>query len=410
MTPERIASRRCRCYRFAVEQDASTAGGDHAEQRATDAFLTCAAKTDKTDDLAGVNFTPDRTYRVDHDRFKHQTRRAKSLRGTSENLRRLPADDHQDRLVRRGFRQDALAGDAAVAQDNHPVSNLEHFVEPMRHVDHGDPARSQSAERGEQPRHLIRRQAGGGFVEHQDFSLGGERPGDRDKGFLGSAQALDPGIGVNVGAERFQRGGGPPACRGPIDQAVAARKTEGETDVLGDGHPIDQAEILMDEGDRQVPQRICHVGAAKGHSTLVECVDLGEDLDQSGLARAILAEQRQDFACLEIHADIAQGLRAAELLRDIAHDQDLVAARLDAGVPIGGVVLPPASIDVSSRPWARWPNIPRFRGNSSQLCQKLPASKPERGGLGPFSLSTAPPARAAKPSLNHPIAPAMKHK
>jgi hypothetical protein len=86
----------------------------------------------------------------------------------------------------------------------------------------------------------------------------------------------------------------------------------------------------------------CHVGAAKGHSTLVECVDLGEDLDQSGLARAILAEQRQDFACPEIHADIAQRLRAAELLRDIAHDQDLVAARLDAGVPIGGgeVLLP----------------------------------------------------------------------
>ncbi len=140
-----------------------------------------------------MNFTPDRTYRVDHDRFKRQTRRAESLRGTSENLRRLPADDHQD----------PLAGDAAVAQDNHPVSNLEHFVEPMRHVDHGDPARAQSAQRGEQPRHLIRRQAGGGFVEHQDFSLGGERPGDRDKGFLGSAQALDPGIGVNVGAERF---------------------------------------------------------------------------------------------------------------------------------------------------------------------------------------------------------------
>ena len=73
-------------------------------------------------------------------------------------------------------------------------------------------------------------------------------------------------VGVDVGAERFQRGGGAPARRGPIDQAVAARKTEGETDVLGDGHPIDQAEILMDEGDRQAPQRIRHVGAAKGHS------------------------------------------------------------------------------------------------------------------------------------------------
>ena len=209
-----------------------------------------------------------------------------------------------------------------------------------------DAARAQSAEGGEQPRHLIRRQARGRFVEHQDLGLGGERPGDGDEGLLGSAQALDPDVGIDVGAEHFQRGGGAPARRGPIDQAVAARITERQADVLGDRHPVDQAEILVDEGDRQAPERICHVGAAKGHSTLVERVDPGEDLDQRGLAGAILAEQRQDLAGLQVHADIAQGLGAAELLRDIGTTRRSLAfgTALSAGAKASATVCRSASM------------------------------------------------------------------
>src|SRR6266550_1333141 len=49
-------------------------------------------------------------------------------------------------------------------------------------------------------------------------------------------------------------------------------------------------------------------------------------------------------------------LRAAELLRHAAHDQNFVAAQLGAGVPAGGVeVLPPSIHRRSSRRWARWP-------------------------------------------------------
>ena len=48
----------------------------------------------------------------------------------------------------------------------------------------------------------------------------------------------------------------------PGDQAEARARIAGlERDVLGDRHPVDEAEILMDEGDRQrVDARVDGVG------------------------------------------------------------------------------------------------------------------------------------------------------
>ena len=55
------------------------------------------------------------------------------------------------------------------------------------------------------------------------------------------------------------------------------------------------------------------VAAAIGHRALVERVDAREDLDERGFAGAVLAEQRDDLAGADVHADVVQRLRAAEL-------------------------------------------------------------------------------------------------
>ena len=56
-------------------------------------------------------------------------------------------------------------------------------------------------------------------------------------------------------------------------------------------------------------------------------VDPGENLDQRRFARAVLAEQRENFAGVEAHADVAERLGAAKLLRHPAHDQQSLALR-----------------------------------------------------------------------------------
>ena len=145
--------------------------------------------------------------------FELEPRRAVALGRSAEDLRRLAADDQQDRLVRRGFAHEALARDAAVAQHDHPIGDFEHLVQPMRDVDHPDAASAQSAQGGEQPRHLIGRQARGRLVEHQHLGLGRERPRDRDQRLLGALEILDPHVGIDVRAEHIQRRGGAPARR-----------------------------------------------------------------------------------------------------------------------------------------------------------------------------------------------------
>ena len=146
---------------------------------------------------------------------KSEPRRALTIGRAAEDLRRFAPDDKQDRLVRRGLRHLPLPRDAPVAQHDHAIGNFEHFVETVRDVDHRDAAGAQAAQRREQPRHLIGGQACGRLVEDKDFGLGGERARDRHQRFFGAAQILDACVGIDVGAERLERGRGAAARRGP---------------------------------------------------------------------------------------------------------------------------------------------------------------------------------------------------
>ena len=133
----------------------------------------------------------DRSDRIDHEGIQLQQRRSLPLGGPAKDLRGLAADDEQDGFVRRRLFDDALAGDATVAQHHHPVGDFEHLVQPMRNIDHADAAIAQAPQCGEQSHDLIRRQARGRLVEHQDLGVGGKRPRDRDERFLGAGEVLN---------------------------------------------------------------------------------------------------------------------------------------------------------------------------------------------------------------------------
>ena len=74
----------------------------------------------------------------------------------------------------------------------------------------------------------------------------------------------------------------------------------------------------MDERDRHAAHRMRHVYALVGDRAAVGGVDASEDLDQRRLAGAVLAQQGDDFAAADAHADIAEGLRSAKALEDVA--------------------------------------------------------------------------------------------
>ena len=121
----------------------------------------------------------------------------------------------------------------------------------------------------------------------------------------------------------------------------------------------------MDERDRQARSGARRVGAAIGHDAFVERIDAREDLDQRGLAGAVLAEQRDDLAGIDMHADIGQRLGSAELLGNVLDDQK--------------------------------PSVGRSRGRIV-CCHRLPAGIHGRAPpvMPVHPPTTAPPCRAAK--------------
>ena len=248
-------------------------------------------------------------------------------RRAAKDLRRLSPDDQQDHLLGRRLVDPALPGHPAVAQHHHAIGDLEHLIEPMRDVDDADPAVAQAAQSNEQARHLVGGQAGGRLVEHEDLRLRSQRARDRHQRLLGPAEALDAHIRVDVSVEHIKGSCGAPPRRPPVDQAAAPRIAEGEADILGHGHPVDQAEVLVDERNRQATQRAGRVVSAELDAAGIKRVNAGEDLDQRGLARAVLAEQRQDLAGAKLEVHVIERQRAPEALGYASEFQHRCALR-----------------------------------------------------------------------------------
>lgn len=76
----------------------------------------------------------------------------------------------------------------------------------------------------------------------------------------------------------------------PGDEPGAARVAGAECDVLGDRHPFDEAEVLVDEGHLRGGCLGAERVARDGDLALVRSVDPGEDLDQGRLTGTVVTQ------------------------------------------------------------------------------------------------------------------------
>ena len=106
-----------------------------------------------------------------------------------------------------------------------------------------------------------------------------------------------------------------------INHAEAPRVAEREAHVLGHGHPVDQAEILVDEGDRQMAHSPGGVPAAIANGSAIRIMNACENLDEGGLAGAVLAEERDDLTRPNMQANPVERAGAPEALGDIGDGQ-----------------------------------------------------------------------------------------
>ncbi len=213
----------------------------------------------------------------------------------------------------------APTDDAAVAQDGEGVGDLEHLVDPVGDEDDGVAAVAQGVQDLEEPGAVRRREARGRLVQDDELGPCAQGAGDGHEGAFGSCEVGDDGVRVEVRGDDAQGLGALPAGPPPGHQPRAARIPGAQGDVLGDRHPPDQPQVLVDEGHGAGGRRGAERMAGDGHLARVRVMDAREHLDEGGLPGAVGTEQGQDAAGGDVEVDGVQGEGAAEPLDETAY-------------------------------------------------------------------------------------------
>ena len=190
----------------------------------------------------------------------------------------------------------------------------------MGDIDDADVAGAQSAQGVEQAFDVGLGKRRGRFIENEDVGFDRQRPTDRDQRTLGRRQGRDWGLRIEIAAHDRERLRGSPAHPRPRYEAGPRSGIAGlNRDVLGDRHPFDEPQVLVDEGDRE---RIrARMGRLAGKQDLagVGFVDPRQYFDQRRFARSVLSQERMDLSAMDVEVDVIERERAGEPLDEPGH-------------------------------------------------------------------------------------------
>src|SRR2546430_9662295 len=97
-------------------------------------------------------------------------------------------------------------------------------------------------------------------------------------------------------------------AHGPVVQQRPAHRFPLEEHVVVDGELVDQGQVLVDDVDAERPRRVHrlerHLLAVQQYPARVGWLEAAEDLQQCGLARAVVPEQGEHLALLQMDVDV----------------------------------------------------------------------------------------------------------
>jgi hypothetical protein len=224
-------------------------------------------------------------------------------RGLREQVAHLAADHQRDDLVDVGLGGGPGGDVLPVAHDRDRVAEREHLVEPVRDEHQGTALVTQAACDGEQPLDLDPAQRGGRLVHDQDPGVERDGLGDLDDLLVRDreAQRLAPRVDVHpeAGEESLRLG----VHRAAVDAPAGPEQLTAHEDVLGDREVGEERRLLVDHRDagglRLRGAREVGGLAVEQHLAGVQAVHAGHDLDQGGLAGAVLPDERVDRPALD---------------------------------------------------------------------------------------------------------------
>ncbi len=269
--------------------------GNCAVKAEQQVFLPLPDKAADTDDLARMGGKADVAHEAGGKALDADAQRAGSGSGARrEEIARLAADHqaHQPLPVDAGER--LVGGDAAVLQHGDMGAERLHLVEAVGDIEQRRAAVAQRLDEAGEDAGLMGGERGGRLVKDEHAGLTEERLGD-----LHHLAAAEREVGdrhVERLGEAHHVADLPHAAmeRGIVDEAEAAREGT-EADILGDRQVVRQTQLLLHHGDAgrtgggraEAPDRL----AVDGNRAAVRLESAGQQVDQRGFSRAVLAEQ-----------------------------------------------------------------------------------------------------------------------
>jgi hypothetical protein len=288
---------------------------------------TSADEPREAHDLAGADLEGDATVPVAADVLHAKHDRARRAATALEDLAELASHHVAHDLLFGQLGGGLHEHEATIAQDGDAVRELEDLVESVADVDDGDPLRAEAAHEREESLDLLVRERGRGLVQSQDPHPRLHGAHDLDELALRRGQlvphppvrqdaleAILRQLTVDLGVEGAA-----------IDEGSPSGQLTGE-DVLRDIHPGDDLGLLVDDADAGRPS-LSRIGesqllAVDGQRSRIGLVVTVEDLEQRGLARAVLAQEGEHLAGPDVERDIVEGLDVGEGPADTADLED----------------------------------------------------------------------------------------
>ena len=243
----------------------------------------------------------------------------------------VAADHRVDQLLRRRL-GDRLGHDvAAVAHHGDALAEREDLVQPVRDEQHGRAAGAQRLDDAEEPVDLGLRERGRRLVHHDHARVGRERLGDLDDLLIGDREPARDAVGIELDAELVEEQLHLAPHAPPVDAPAAAQRLRADEDVLRDRQVGEERGLLEDDGDAGCVRLRGRVeddlDAVQQHAAAVGPVHAGEDLDERGLAGAVLADERVRLAAAQLDPAVLERAHRAEALARVVDDEQGRIAR-----------------------------------------------------------------------------------
>ena len=204
-----------------------------------------------------------------------------------------------------------------LTQDGYAIRDLHNLVELMGDDNDRFPVRTHGAQNVKEGTDLLRRQDRRRLVQDQDIRAAVKHLDDLHRLLLGNRHLVDLLVGIYMEAVLLAHGKNTGFDFSQIIFAVVCA----EHNIFGGGKHVDQLEVLMDHADLIV-KGIARRGdrdlfPVNDDLTRIGIVNTRDHVHQSGLATAVLAENRQDLTTADIHGNITVGNHLTKGLGDV---------------------------------------------------------------------------------------------